>query len=77
MKLIYVRIVKIIVGLMLTGFASIVVYRAISFEIIHSRGHSYSLAHSPESFYFMVGWHILMIAAGLFLVGHGWRGSGR
>ncbi|MFC2993117.1 hypothetical protein [Halomonas tibetensis] len=66
MKPIHVKIAKIIAGLMLTVFASIVVYKAISFDVVHSRGHSYSLADSPESFYFIVGIHILMIPAGFF-----------
>ena len=77
MKAIHAKIAKIVVGSALTIFATIVLYRAISFDVVQSRGHSYSLADSPVSFYFMIGLHILIVVTGLFLVRQGWRDSGR
>lgn len=76
MKPIHVKIAKIVVGLILTVSASMVIYRAISFGVVYGRGHSYSLTDDPVSFYFMVGLHIVLIPAGVFLVVQGWRDSG-
>lgn len=73
----YVRIAKIITGLILAILASIIVYEAISSGIIYSRGHSASITDSPESFYFMIVLHGLMMVLGLFLAVQGWRDSGR